>query len=85
VRRRVHAERTEQTNKNDNTNTIAKAAEQKEIERIKKSEIHKNVARHRRQSPKRRGKESAIKRKREGDVQNNKHFTRDCPCQSKAR
>jgi hypothetical protein len=34
---------------NDNTNTTAKAEEQREGERKKKSGIHKNVARHRRQ------------------------------------
>jgi hypothetical protein len=70
---------------NDNTNRTAKAEEQREVERKNKSGIHKNVARDRRQTPKRRGKENAIKRKREGDVQNNKHLIRDCPSQSEAR
>ena len=34
---------------NDNTNTTAKAEEQREAKRIERSGIHKNVARHRRQ------------------------------------
>jgi hypothetical protein len=34
---------------NDNKNTTAKAEKQREIERKKRSGIHKNIARHRRQ------------------------------------